>query len=214
MANPVIIPEIDSYVRQQVRELVALLMKRPITEEIAMQVESYDGFEDLEIEDGQWVGLDDEKDEFMGSEEHGWIEFNIMLLLGIHVKTHKLGRLYPGDTVFVLEGKPDEIQLKRRPDIAFMQHERVKHSKGYVYGAPDIAIETISPTERPGKIRKKLNEYLSHGVKQVWHVLPEVEEITIHLPDGTSKTYKKGDVILADDLLPGFTLDVAKVFEE
>lgn len=52
------------------REIVALLMKRPITEEIAMRVESYEGFEDLDIVDGNWV-LDDEEVEFMGGEEYG-----------------------------------------------------------------------------------------------------------------------------------------------
>ncbi len=204
-------PEIE--VQEQVREIVALLMKRPITEDIAMLIETYEGFEDLDIVDGNWV-LDEQEDDFMGGEEHGWLEFKLLLLLGLPVKQNNWGRLYPGDTIFVLDGTPGDIKIKRRPDIAFMQKQRVKRTKGYIFAAPDIAIEIISPNERPPKIRKKLNEYLTHGVKQVWHVYPTLEKIEIHLPDGTVTTYMKQDVIVVGDLMPGFVLEVAKVFEQ
>jgi len=198
--------------QKEVREIVTLLMKRPITEAIALEVESHAGFEHLEIENGQWIGFDE--DEFMAGEEHGRIEFKLLLRLGNHVEQHNLGMIYPGDTVFVLRGSPDDIQLKRRPDLAFVSRGRVKPSKGYIYAAPDIAVEIISPTERPNEIRQKVREYLDHGVKQVWQIFPDSQEIQIHLPDGTARTYRSGEVIDGGDLLPGLQLDVATVFAE
>lgn len=63
-------------IQKEVREIVALLMKRPITEEIAMRIEEIEGFEHLEIEDGNWVGFDE--DENMGGGEHGRIEFKLL----------------------------------------------------------------------------------------------------------------------------------------
>lgn len=125
-----------------------------------------------------------------------------------------MGRVYPGDTIFVLDGTPEKINIKCRPDIAFMQEQRVKRTKGYIFAAPDIAIEIISPNERLPQIRKKLNEYLMHGVQQVWHIYPTPEKIEIHLLDGTAKTYTKQDVIVVGDLMPGFILEMAKVFEQ
>jgi Uma2 family endonuclease len=198
-------------IQKEVREIVALLMKRPITEEIAMRVEEIEGFEHLEIEDGNWVGFDE--DEYMAGEEHGRIEFKLILRLGNHVEQNNLGVLYPGDTVFVLAGTPDDMRLKRRPDIAFVHREKIKHTKGYIFASPDLAVEIISPTERPGEIRKKLHEYLDHGVKQVWQVFSDSQEIVVHFPDGTSKTYRPGDTLSGGDLLPGFTLDIAAVFD-
>lgn len=43
--------------QKEVRDIVFLLMKRPITEEITTQVEAIEGFEHLEIDNGEWVGL-------------------------------------------------------------------------------------------------------------------------------------------------------------
>ncbi len=195
----------------EVRTIVTLLMKRPITEEIAMQVEATEGFEQLEIENGVWVGFDE--DEYMAGEEHGWIETLILNALSNWLLPRRAGRLYPGDTDFVLAGTPDAIILKRRPDVAFVSDKNVKSTSGYVYGAPDLAVEIISPTERPGAIRKKLREYLDHGVQQVWQVYADSQEIVVHHPNGTSKTYGMGQIIDGGDLLPGFVLEVAWVFQ-
>lgn len=195
----------------EVGKIVSLLMKRPITEDVALEVEATEGFEHLEIEDGTWVGFDEE--EYMGGEEHGWTETLILNALSNWVLATRTGRIYPGDTNFVLEGTSQEIIVKRRPDIAFVRSEKVNPSKGYVYGAPDLAIEIVSPTERPAAIRKKLREYLDHGVEQVWQVYIDSQEIIIHYPEGTSKTYGVGQVISGLDLLPGFTLELAWVFQ-
>src|SRR5690606_26234812 len=119
-------------------------------------------FEGLEVEDGAWVGFDE--DEYMSGEEHGWLEALILNLLTNWVLANRAGRVYPGDTNFVLDGTPDDIRLKRRPDVAYVQDENVQATKGYIYGVPDLAVEVISPTERPAQIRKKLHEYLEHGV--------------------------------------------------
>lgn len=199
-------------VAEEVKSIVRLLMQRPITESLAMEVESTEGFEYLEVENGEWVGFDE--DEYMGGEEHGWIESLIITAFTNWVLANRSGRVYSGDTDFVLEGTAQNIRLKRRPDIAFVRDENVRRSKGFVYAAPDVAVEIISPSERPGQIRKKLREYLTHGVLQAWQVYPENQEIVVYFPDDTSRTYRPGDVISGGDLLPGFTLDVAKVFEQ
>lgn len=162
-------------VAQEVKTIVQLLMKRPITETIATQVEAIAGFEHLAIADGEWVGFDE--DEYIGGEEHGWIESLIVHALTGWVLQNRTGRIYTGDTNFVLDGTPDEIRLNRRPDVAFVRDENVRPSKGYIYTSPDLAVEIVSPSERPGDIRKKLREYLDHGVQQVWQVYPDSEEI-------------------------------------
>ncbi|MBL8156365.1 MAG: Uma2 family endonuclease [Anaerolineae bacterium] len=198
-------------VQKEVREIVGLLMQRPITEAIAMRVEQIEGFEHLEVESGEWVGLED--DEYRGGEEHGRIEFRLLLRLGSFIEQHRLGMLYPGDTNFVLEGEASSIQTKRRPDIAFVAADRLKKTRGYIYGAPDLAIEIISPSERPHDIRGKLSEYLSFGVRQVWQVYPESREIIVHLPDDTSRTYRAGDTLTGSDVLPRFEMVVGEVFE-
>lgn len=195
----------------EVKTIVRLLMQRPITEEIAREIEAHEGFEHFEIADGDWVGFDE--DPYMSGEEHGWIESKIGALLTVWAMQHKAGRVYPGDTNFVLSGSSGDIQLMRRPDVAFVRQERVAETSGYIYAAPDLAVEIISPTEKPAQIRRKLAAYLSVGVTRVWQVFPETREIVVHWPDGTSRTYGVSGTITDPDLLPGFRLDVAVVFE-
>lgn len=150
----------------------------------------------------------------MAGEEHGRLEFKLLLSIGNHVEQHKLGMLYPGDTDFVLDGTPGDVRMARRPDIGFVRGQRVEKSKGYIYKAPDLAVEIISPSERPDAIQQKLNEYLDHGVEQVWQVYPETRQIVVNYADRTAKTYRVGDTIPGGDLLPGFALTVATIFEE
>jgi Uma2 family endonuclease len=203
-------PTLEAQIQQQVRDIVFLLMQRPITEEIAMQVETYAGFEHLEIDNGEWVGFDEA--ETMRGEEHGRIEFILLLLIGNFIMQHKLGMLYPGDTTFVLDGKPGAVKVKRRPDLGYVRDERIKKTAGYIYAAPDIAIEIITPAESIHVLRQKMKQYLQYQVQQVWHVYPTQQQIEIHLPDGTSRTYNVGDTIQGGELLPNFTLAVAQVF--
>jgi Uma2 family endonuclease len=200
----------ETQLQHEVHEVVRLLMRRPITEALAMQIEAIEGFEHLEIEDGNWVGFDE--DETIGSEQHGWIESLLVTQFTNWVLAHKTGRIYPGDTVFVLSGTPDDIKVKCRPDIAYVADANVKSSKGYIFGTPQIAIEVISPTERRNQMQKKLREYLKCGVLQVWQVFPDLREIIVHLPDGSSKTYGIDDAIDGGDLLPGFRLVVKSLF--
>lgn len=207
--------EIKVIVERTVLQRVNLLMIRPITEEIAMQVEEIEGFEDLDIVDGDWVGFEeiDLEGELMGGEEHGWIESILIYALTDWSLKNNAGRFYTGDTNFVLEGEPGEVRLKRRPDVAFVAQSRLQKTKGYFYGSPDLAIEIKSPSQRRAKMLTKVNEYLTHGVRQVWLVLPDERQVEVHTPDGAVQVYGIGQMLPGGELLPGFELDLAKIFE-
>lgn len=201
----------DMQIEERVREIVFLLMKRPITEEIALQVGEIDGFKHLEIVNGDWVGF--EQDEYMTGEEHGWIETKLILALGNFIVEHNLGRLYPGDMDFVLSGNKDSLKDKYQPDIAFVKKDRLQKTSGYFYGAPDFALEIVSPTQYRPKSVEKANIYMQYGTQVVWLVFPKKKEIEVHTPDNVSVVYGIGDTISGGDLFSNFELEVAKIFE-
>ncbi len=205
------IPAIDPKVGNIVRDLVFLFMQRPITEEIALKIGEIDGFKNLEIVDGNWVGFD--QDTYMTGENHGWIETKLLLTLGNFVVPRNLGRLYPGDINFVLEGTKDSIIERRQPDVAFVKKDRVQKTTGYFYGAPDLAVEIVSPTQgRSESVRKSL-VYFEYGTQEVWLVFPKKQEIEVHTSDAVPIVYGVEDN-LTSALLPGFELAVATIFEE
>lgn len=203
--------QISKDVEDKVVEIVKLLMKRPITEEIAMQVDTYDKFKLLEISDGEWVGFDE--DEYMGGEQHGWRESILIAFLTIWALGNQAGRIYPGDTSFVLDGDMADIKIRRKPDVGFVQSDRIQTTEKYFIGAPDLAIEITSPSDTASEIKTKIDEYFTYGTVQVWQVYPKTKQIVVHQSDGTSKTYSVGDTLTGDEVLTGFTLDVSKVFE-
>ncbi len=197
---------------QNVKTIVTLLTKRPITETDALAVNSMDDYKHLEIVNGEWVGLEDRAEEMTG-EEHGRIEFMLILAIGNHVMANNLGMVYPGDTDFVLDGDPGDIRLKRQPDIAFVAAKNVKSTSGYYFQAPDLAVEIVSPSQSYPEMRDKVNEYTRFGTQQVWLVLPRSQQVEVHSPDRTARTYDADDTIPGGDLLPGFSLHVAAIFE-
>ncbi len=178
---------------------------KPITEEYLLELESKG--QRYEVVNGELREVE------VTGENHGRIEGKFIIFLGSHVLAKNLGQIYPGDVDFVLDGKPGgPINLKYQPDVAFVKAENVVSTPGLIYRAPDLAVEIISPSQSYDEIRTKCNDYLTHGTSQVWMVIPKTKEIEVRFPDGTSKTYKIGDLLPGGDLLPEFSLDVASIF--
>ena len=79
---------------------------------------------------------------------------------------------------------------------------------------PDLVVEVYSPSNRPGQIREKVNEYLAAGVPMVWLLYPERRTLAIYRPDDLLP------IVLGDDEvveglaeLPGFRCTVAEFFD-
>lgn len=132
--------------------------------------------------------------------------------MGAFVEEKGLGAVYTPDTVFVLEGEPDNIITMRRPDGAFVRADRVQHIfEGYYYLAPDLAVEIISASERPGKTARKLNDYQRSGVREVWQVYPEAGEVLVYRRNKV-RVYGVEDTLSGSEVLPDFELPLKSLF--
>jgi Uma2 family endonuclease len=144
-------------------------------------------------------------------EDHGYYGVEIALLLGNYVKQHKLGRVYGADTGFRL--RSDTV---RAPDVAFVRRERVEsiRSKGFAKGVPDLAVEIFSPSDNVRQLMRKVKQYFAAGCHTVWIVYPERREVNVLEASGSDRLLTVSDTLEAPDLLPGFSLTVAALFEE
>lgn len=163
----------------------------------------------VEVVGGAWA------ERPMAGEMHGAIEANLIVILGGFVKANRLGRVYGGDTTFVLEGTPENIITMRLLDVAFVSSGRVKQAdqSDFYYQPPDLEVEIISPSETASDTQKKVNDYLRAGTREVWIVYPETRQVTVLRPDGTATIDNAGQTIPGGDLLPGFSLNVADIFD-
>ncbi|MCX7967837.1 MAG: Uma2 family endonuclease [Armatimonadetes bacterium] len=100
----------------------------------------------------------------------------------------------------------------RSPDVSFVLRERLpegKPPKGFMDGAPDLAIEVISPNEDWAEMGRKLGEYFMSGAKEVWLVDPDKVTVTVYKSLTDVQVFHADDEITGGDLLPDFRCKVA-----
>jgi Uma2 family endonuclease len=130
-----------------------------------------------------------------------------------HVRARKLGRVFGAETGFKVASDPDTV---RAPDVAFVAGERGRSlpKRGFFDGAPDLAVEVVSPCDSWSDLQGKAQDWLDAGCQIVWIVDGDTEMITSYERGGTGRTFKRGDTLDGGSLLPGFQLPVASVFDE
>src|SRR5712691_3116962 len=144
--------------------------------------------------------------------QHGAVAMNIGAPLHEYVRRNNLGVVYAAETGFILSRDPDTV---RAPDAAFNKKERVEKVgkvKGYWVGAPDLAVEVVSPGDTVSEVEGKVAEWLEAGARMVWVVSPKLHTVTVYrsLTDIVVLTEK--DTLDGGDVVPGFQIRVAEIF--
>jgi len=143
-------------------------------------------------------------------EEHGAVIGNLTILLGQFVKANYLGTLYGAETGFKLESDPDTVLA---PDVAFINRDRVgERSSGYRLGAPDLAVEVLSPGDHKKKVERKTAQWLELGAKAVWVVDPQSKTVEVHNANGVITVFCENEELVDHDLVPGFRVLVSDIF--
>jgi Uma2 family endonuclease len=145
-------------------------------------------------------------------DEHGGVTMELAAALHRHVKLNRLGKVYAAETGFKLESDPDTV---RAPDIAFVSTERIQAAgriQGYRSGAPDLAVEVLSPSNTKREMEEKAREYFAAGARLVWIVNPKLKTVTVYrsLSDIIMLTEK--DTLDGGGVVPGFQISVAEIF--
>jgi Uma2 family endonuclease len=101
-----------------------------------------------------------------------------------------------------------------RPDVFVLLGERAASldiSNVPISGAPDIAVEIISASERSTETQEKLETCLRHGTGEVWQVYPKSRSVVVHRP-GAGAIILSSEQRLATPLLPDFVLDLSTLY--
>lgn len=145
---------------------------------------------------------------------HGRIIIRLTLPLAQHVKQNRLGEVYAAETGFKLKSNPDTV---RAPDIAFITRQRVEdvgEATGYWPGAPDLAVEVLSPDDRVSEVEQKVSEWLEAGSQQVWVVSPKLHTVTVYRSLTEIVILTDNDMLEGGDVLQGFRIAVGEIFEQ
>ena len=145
-------------------------------------------------------------------DEHGDITMELAASLHRHVKENRLGKIYAAETGFKLESDPDTV---RAPDIAFVtkdNFEKTGRLGGFRSGAPDLAVEVLSPSDRVSRVEGKVAQWLEGGARMVWVVSPRLHTVTVYRSLTDIVTLTENDTLDGADVVPGFQMNIAEIF--
>lgn len=146
-----------------------------------------------------------------GKGRHGAVEARISGGLLSFVRMHDLGEVFGSSAGYVLARNPDTV---REPDVSFLGTERLKGQDldAFLEGAPDLAVEVLSPSNTAAEMREKMTDYFGAGCRVVWIVDPMRKSVVIHRPDLGPVILAEDDNLTEEELLPGFSLPVREIF--
>lgn len=145
---------------------------------------------------------------------HGQIALRIGRRLAEHVESHGGGEVVGGDVGFVLS-LPTDPERVRAPDMAFIASHRLPTGRipeGFIQGAPDLAVEVLSPSDNPVEVQQKVRDYLEAGARLVWVIAPQAKTATVYRPDGSARLLREPEHFDGEDVLPGLKIPLAVLF--
>ncbi len=141
---------------------------------------------------------------------HGRVAMNLAIRLGAHLERTGGGQLFAAETGFTLERGPDTV---RAPDIAFIRRERLPDPEpvGFPDLAPDLVVEVLSPSDRPGEVLAKVADWLTAGVRLIWVIDPERRVARVYRHDGTELLVTADQPLDGEDVVPGFSCPLERI---
>ena len=144
------------------------------------------------------------------SREHEETVARVIRHLGNYTDPLDLGEVYGSNRAFVTG--PDSPATSRMPDVSFVSHARLDRPDlhGMLYdGAPDLAVEVVSPGNSAAEIAQKVREYLAAGAQAVWVLDYTIRTLTVHTGDAPPAVLTDGAIVDGGACLPGFVCPVS-----
>ena len=103
----------------------------------------------------------------------------------------------------------------RRPDIAYYTDQQIEDARQDLDAVPLFVIEIISSKDQMNKVHLKMKDYRNAGVKIIWHIFPELEEVHVYSNKATKMQVRRGkDSCSAESVIKGFKITVADIFKK
>lgn len=145
--------------------------------------------------------------------ETGKSNSNVNLQLGVWNEQTQLGEVFDSSTGFTLPNKAN-----RSPDASWVEKSRwqaltPEQREKFIPLCPDFVIEILSPSDSLSKTQEKMQEYIKNGCRLGWLIKRKKQEVEIYRPGKEAELLKSPQTLSGEDVLPGFTLNLQKIWE-
>ena len=181
---------------------MAVLSKRMTVEEFDQFVESDSGDRLFEYIGGEIV-------EVVCNSYSSIVAAQVLIAIGAYVKKRGLGYVTGEAGGYSVAGE------RYMPDVGFISKTKQPEPPhgAYIPHAPDLAVEVLSPTDKPDEVRIKVINYLAAGTT-VWLIDPESKRAEIYTPGPRVKRVAIDGTLDGGEVLPGLKLAVKELFPE
>lgn len=121
------------------------------------------------------------------------------------------GQVTTNDSGILTERDPDTL---RGADVAFFAAGQLidgKLPRGQSALVPVLAVEVLSPSNSWTQMRRKIDEYLAVGVREVWIVDPEAHTVETFRSDSAPRLHRHAMLLISPELAE-FSVPVAELF--
>lgn len=142
---------------------------------------------------------------------HGHVAVQVTWRLAQYVEANNLGAVFAAETGFKIARDPDTI---RAPDVAFVSRSRIPPGgipSGYWQGAPDLAVEVVSPGDAYVEVEDKVLDWLEAGTRMVIVVNPAKRVVSVYRAL-KAVVLTENNVLDGDDVVPGWSVAVKDLF--
>ena len=143
---------------------------------------------------------------------HGISCAQLVMEITKFVKSKNLGMVFAPETGCIVGRDPDSVL---GVDVAYVSHERMKAVENidkFLPFAPDLAIEVLSPTNTAQEMDEKVALYFASGARAVWVFNPKRRTVAAYKSPFDVRILSEHDTLDGGDVLPGFSLELSKVF--
>ncbi|MBI4325952.1 MAG: Uma2 family endonuclease [Chloroflexi bacterium] len=146
---------------------------------------------------------------------HGDICIRLSTALNNYVTARRLGAVLDSSTGFWMRN-----QNCRAPDISFIAKARLaalgfkRSTRRFFPGAPDLAVEILSPNNARSEIDARLKDFFGSGTQIAWIINPEAECVEVCYSPDKRKLLGVAASLDGEHLLPDFQFPIADLFKE
>lgn len=179
-----------------------------MTTKTLMSIEEYDALPEkegvkYELSEGELITVAASPRLF-----HNRVRDRLGRRLAIFVEEHSLGEVTIETDFQLSEG------VVRIPDAAFLRADRLRgiDPRRRVEGAPDLAVEVVSPSDDPEDLVLKIQQYLHSGARAVWVLYPEARVAYLYKPGERPEVREAHQNLDDADLFRGFSIPLSEIF--
>jgi len=145
---------------------------------------------------------------------HVIVAGNVYDILRGYTRQHKVGFVAMDNLMYLLDTVDDRIETARTPDVSFIRQKNIPDfdfSKPFP-GAPDLAIEVVSPSESAIDIESKIQDFFQAKTEQIWVIYPKSKKVYQYLSANKVTIHSEEDTFTADTLFPDLIISVHDLF--